>query len=68
MSGQKIKIKKTLDARKSIDVKSPLAKQKLDIGDKPQLIRDTLTPKQTQKDIAETIKFRAFPVIIEMTV
>jgi len=51
LSGQKIKIKKTLDARKSIDVKSPLAKQKLDIGDKPQLIRDTLTPKQTQKDI-----------------
>ncbi len=51
LSGQKIKIKKTLDARKSIDVKFPLAKQKLDIGDKPILIRDTLTPKQAQKDI-----------------
>lgn len=58
LSAQKIKIKKTLDARKSIDVKSPLAKQKLDIGDKPQLIRDALTPKQTQKDIAKTIKFK----------
>jgi len=57
LSGQKIKIKKTLDARKSIDVKSPLAKQKLDIGDKPILIKDTLTPKQTQKDIDVT-KFK----------
>lgn len=51
LSGQKIKIKKTLDARKSIDVKSPSAKQKFDIGDKPQLIKNTLTPKQTQKDM-----------------
>ena len=51
MSGQKIKIKKTPDARKLIDVKSPSAKQKFDIGDKPQLIKNTLTPKQTQKDI-----------------
>ena len=58
LSGQKIKIKKTLDARKSIDVKSSLAKQKLDIGDKPILIKDRLTPKQTQKDFAETIKFK----------
>jgi len=57
LSGQKIKIKKTLDARKSIDVKSTLAKQKFDIGDKPKLIKDKFIPKQTQKDIDIT-KFK----------